>query len=86
MKEERILTVLSLVDERYILEAAPAAAQTPAGRATAKRRPVGFRLAAAAAAVALVCLLFFRTPLGVKAAEAIREQVEKIIEILFPPK
>lgn len=53
--------------------------------ATARRKSLRLRYMAAAAAV-LVCVVFLRTAPGAAAAEYVKEQVNSLIQLLFPPK
>ncbi len=82
MTELELLKVIGYAQDVHILDA-----EEP----IKKRKVISFpkpliRTIAAILAVVLMVGLFLQTPVGAAAAEAVKEQFERFIDLLFPPK
>ena len=91
MKEERLLNVFGMVDDKYIVNAAPESLLKKREKklhAARKRRKYQIKILrfAAVLIIALMSGWFFQIPAGAAVVERVQEQVTRMIEILFPPK
>ena len=91
MKEERLLNVFGMVDDKYIVNAAPESLlkkREKKSHVARKRRRYQIKMLrfVAVLIIALMSVWFFQTPAGAAVVERVQEQVTKMIEILFPPK
>lgn len=84
MTEFRILQGLNSIDSAYIASAQEKLGYLP--EAAKKKRPSRKWRMAAAIALVLMGILFFRTPIGVAAAEIVQEKVAQLIAVLFPDR
>ncbi len=79
MNEMDLMLAMTNIRSRYVEEARP-------GKGAPAKARHSLRRIAVAAIIALGLLLFFQTAPGSAAAEFIKEQVESLIQTLFPPK
>lgn len=79
MNEFDLLHVIGQAQDSYILDA-------EITRGTPRRSRPLIRKWAAVLAIILAGFLFFQTPVGAAAAERVKEQFTKLIDLLFPPK
>ncbi|MBQ7000748.1 MAG: DUF1311 domain-containing protein [Oscillospiraceae bacterium] len=86
MTEFQILSAMTHINSVYIDAAQKQLGYLP--KSSPKKQPRrAFRAPMAAAiAVVLLTVLFFQTPMGVKAAEIVQQKIAQLIEVLFPAK
>lgn len=80
MNAYELLQAMGQAQDAYILDA-----ETARRDSAQTTRPLIRRLAAVLAIV-LAGILFLQTPMGAAAAEMVKEQFTKLIDLLFPPK
>ncbi len=82
MTELDLLNVIGYAQDVHILDAD----EMPVKRKRISFSPKIARTVAAILAIVIAFSLFLQTPVGVAAVEVVREQIERFLDILFPPK